>query len=189
VKLLVALGNPGEKYKYTRHNAGFLILDKLSQEFGISVHDKRFASYVGKGHFDGEGVVLLKPMTFMNRSGEAVKQCLAFYKIDPHDMIVIYDDVDLEPGSVKARFKGSSGGHNGIKSIVQETGTDTFHRVKLGIGKPPKREGSTHNDATATWVLSPFSSEELTRLDSEMYEQVLIRLRQIFKQSNTLTLT
>lgn len=182
MKLIVGLGNPGAKYQFTRHNAGFIFVDCLSKSLGSELNEKRFDGLVGKTSVFGHDSLILKPQTFMNLSGRSVRQCLSFFKIPLEDMVVIYDDVDLEPGRVKARFKGGSGGHNGIRSIVSETGSDTFHRIKLGVGKPSNLGRS---EDVASWVLSAFSEEELNRLRTEMYDQAMDRIEQIFKQVNS----
>ncbi len=155
--IIVGLGNPTSKYSGTRHNIGFDTIDRLADKMGISVDTKKHKALIGKGILGGEKVVLAKPQTFMNLSGESVRELVDFYKIDSEDeLIVIYDDISLDVGKLRMRAKGSAGGHNGIKSIIAHTGSDVFKRVKIGVGnKPPKMD-------LADYVLGSFSSEERT---------------------------
>ena len=132
--LIVGLGNPGNKYARTRHNIGFSVVDRLSGEYNIPLQEKD-AYVIGKGAIEGNQIVLLKPLAFMNRSGLAVKKILKKSTIQPNELIVIHDDLDLEPGMLKIRKNGSSGGHRGVESIIQEIGTKDFIRVKVGIGR------------------------------------------------------
>lgn len=153
--LLVGLGNPGGNYANTRHNAGFLFIDHLAAAVGASVTRARFKALVGEATVGGARVLLMKPETYMNLSGEAVREAAAFYHIEPDHVIVICDDVTLDVGRLRVRGKGSDGGHNGIKSIVAQLGTDGFARVRVGVGKKP------HPDYDlADWVLSAFSAAE-----------------------------
>ena len=149
--LIVGLGNPGTQYEYTRHNAGFLTLDALAEKAGIRVSSLKFKALYGTGLLAGEKVVLLKPQTFMNASGEAVRDAAAFYKIPPQRIIVIYDDISLDVGRLRIRRKGSDGGHNGIKSILYLLESDQFPRVKMGVGKKPHPEMDL-----ADWGSVPF---------------------------------
>ena len=136
--IIAGLGNPGSRYEKTRHNCGFEAIDLLAERCGISLKDRKFKSLCGNGVIDGQKVLLMKPLTYMNLSGEAVQAAAAFYKIDPSkDLIVLYDDISLEPGQLRVRAKGSAGGHNGIRSIIQILGTDQFLRVKIGTGAKP----------------------------------------------------
>lgn len=153
--LIVGLGNPGTQYEYTRHNAGFLTLDALAEKAGIRVSSLKFKALYGTGLLAGEKVVLLKPQTFMNASGEAVRDAAAFYKIPPQRITVIYDDISLDVGRLRIRRKGSDGGHNGIKSILYLLESDQFPRVKMGVGKKPHPEMDL-----ADWVLSRFTKDE-----------------------------
>ncbi|MGA8942992.1 MAG: aminoacyl-tRNA hydrolase [Thermoactinomyces sp.] len=158
MKLVVGLGNPGIKYAKTRHNIGFWVIDRLSEKWGIPVNREKWRGVTGEGFVHGEKVVLLKPMTYMNLSGESVRAAVDWLKIDLDDLCVIYDDLDLPPGQIRLRLKGSSGGHNGMKSIIRHLGTDQFKRIKLGIGHPAgKRPVIDH-------VLSSFSKEELEQI-------------------------
>lgn len=153
--LIAGLGNPGEQYAFTRHNAGFLALDEIAARAGIRVKSLKFKSLYGTGQIAGKKVVLLKPQTFMNASGEALRDAAQFYKIPMEKVIVLYDDISLDVGRLRIRRKGSDGGHNGIKSILYLTGSDQFPRIKLGVGKKPHPEMDL-----ADWVLSRFTKEE-----------------------------
>lgn len=153
--LIVGLGNPGTEYTVTRHNAGFLFIDHLAGALGTSVSRARFKALVGEASIGGARVLLMKPQTYMNLSGEAVREAAAFYHIDPDHVIIICDDITLDVGRLRVRGKGSDGGHNGIKSLVKELGTDAFARVRVGVGKKP------HPDFDlADWVLSAFTKAE-----------------------------
>ncbi|MBQ8519381.1 MAG: aminoacyl-tRNA hydrolase, partial [Agathobacter sp.] len=136
--VIVGLGNPGKKYENTRHNAGFISIDALADKYGISISEKKHKALCGSGVIEGNKVLLVKPQTFMNLSGESVRAVMDFYKIDPEeDMLVIYDDISLAPGNIRIRKKGSAGGHNGIKSIIAHAGTQNFMRIKVGVGEKP----------------------------------------------------
>ena len=135
--VVVGLGNPGSKYANTRHNAGFWCIDKLAEEHSISLSRRHRASLVGEGIIDGRPVVLAKPRTFVNRSGQAIVYLLARFKISPAQLLVIYDDAALPLGKIRLRPEGSAGGHNGVKSIIEAIGTQDFPRLRLGIGSPP----------------------------------------------------
>lgn len=136
MKVIIGLGNPGKKYEDTRHNAGFMAIDKISDKWGIPVTQNKFRALVGEGRIEGEKVLLVKPQTYMNLSGESVAEVLKFYKLIPDDLVVIYDDLDLPTGQLRLREKGSAGGHNGIKSMIQHLGTQEFKRIKVGISRP-----------------------------------------------------
>lgn len=136
--IIVGLGNPGRQYENTRHNVGFRCIDILAEEHNISVLECKHKAIIGKGYIDGTKVVLVKPQTFMNLSGESVRAVLDFYKADPqNELIVIYDDISLAPGALRIRKKGSAGGHNGIKNILQHLDNDVFKRIKVGVGEKP----------------------------------------------------
>ena len=136
--IIAGLGNPGSRYEKTRHNCGFEAIDLLAERCGISLKDRKFKSLCGNGVIDGQKVLLMKPLTYMNLSGEAVQAAAAFYKIDPaKELIVLYDDISLEPGQLRVRAKGSAGGHNGIRSIIRMLVTEQFLRVKIGTGAKP----------------------------------------------------
>ncbi len=152
--MIVGLGNPGKQYEFTRHNAGFLCLDYLAAKYNIKVNKIKFKSLLGEGNINGEKVILLKPTTFMNLSGEAVVQAAGFYKIDVSDIIVVYDDISLPVGSLRIREKGSAGGHNGMKNIIYLLGKDNFPRIRLGVGSNGERD-------LADYVLGKFSKEEM----------------------------
>ena len=134
--LIVGLGNPEEEYSKTRHNMGFDVINKLSKNLGIDVNKKKFNGLYGTGTILGKKVILLKPQTYMNLSGEAVRDFKNFYKVNSEDVIVIYDDLDIEPGIIKIRKKGGPGTHNGMKSVVNELQTEEFPRIRVGIGNP-----------------------------------------------------
>lgn len=153
--VIVGLGNPSKEYDNTRHNIGFAAIDSLSDKYGISVNEVKHKALLGKGVIDGTKVILVKPLTYMNLSGEAVRAVVDYYKIDEEaELIVIYDDISLDVGQLRIRKKGSAGGHNGIKNIIQHLGHDTFQRIKIGVGEKPKGYD------LADYVLGHFSKEE-----------------------------
>jgi PTH1 family peptidyl-tRNA hydrolase len=152
--IIAGLGNPGLQYAGTRHNVGFSVIDELSDKYNISVDTAKHKGLIGKGTIAGEKVILVKPMTYMNLSGECIREVLEYYKEDIDHLIVIFDDISLEPGRLRLRAKGSAGGHNGIKSIIAQIGSDEFKRIKFGVGDKPKSWD------LADWVLSKFSTEE-----------------------------
>ena len=156
--LIVGLGNPEQDYSKTRHNMGFNVINALSEKYDIPVTKSKFKGLVGSGIIENEKVLLLKPQTFMNLSGESIIETMNFYKIEPADIIIIYDDVDIEPGQIRIRKFGSAGTHNGMKSVVQCLGTEDFCRIRIGIGKP---------DSTTdmiTYVIGYISPEETEQL-------------------------
>ena len=136
MKLIVGLGNPGDKYQGTRHNVGFDVIDALARQEGLKLTDQKFRSDYTIWRVGDEKVLLVKPYTFMNLSGEAVLPLMSYYNISPDELVVVYDDLDLEPGKLRLRQSGSAGGHNGVKSIIEMLGTQDFKRVKIGIGRP-----------------------------------------------------
>ena len=153
--VIAGLGNPGKKYAKTRHNAGFDTIDIIADRYRIDVSTEKFKALVGTGVIDGQKVILVKPQTFMNLSGDSLRLVCDFYKIDvEEELIVIYDDISLEPGQIRVRKKGSAGGHNGMKSIIAQLGTQVFKRVKVGVGEKP--EGYD----LADYVLGHFSFTE-----------------------------
>ena len=157
--LIVGLGNPGEKYEYTRHNAGFLTLDRLCVEENFKINKIKYKSVIGEVNICSHKCIAMKPQTFMNNSGEAVREAASFYKIPPEKIIVIFDDISLPCGKLRIRRKGSDGGHNGIKSIIYHLGSDNFPRIKIGVGEKP------HPDYDlADWVLSTFKKDEMEQL-------------------------
>ena len=153
MKIIVGLGNPGVRYQNTRHNAGFMVLDALADKWGLSFNQEKFQAMIATTHIKGEKVILLKPTTFMNNSGFAVRECLDFYKVGPEDIIVAYDDIALPVGAIRLREKGSDGGQKGMKSIIHCIFTDKFARVRVGIGRDPQIK-------IVDWVLSKFKEEE-----------------------------
>ncbi|MCM1545066.1 MAG: aminoacyl-tRNA hydrolase [Ruminococcus sp.] len=159
--LIVGLGNPGKKYEFTRHNAGFLFIDLFAEKNGFKIDRLKFKSLMADARIGGHRCLFLKPQTFMNLSGEAVRDAAEFYKIPPENIIVIFDDISLEPGKMRIRRKGSAGGHNGIKNIICHMNSENFPRIKIGVGAKP------HPDFDlADWVTSPFSKTELKELRS-----------------------
>ena len=171
--IIVGLGNPTDQYAGTRHNVGFDVIDKLADEYNISVETRKGRAFVGSGMIAGRKVLLVKPQTYMNLSGESVRSLVDFYKIDVEsELLVIYDDVSLDVGQLRIRKKGSAGGHNGIKSIIQHLGTNVFMRVKVGVGeKPPKYD-------LADYVLGHFSKEDKETMQ-EGYRQVARAVEQL----------
>jgi peptidyl-tRNA hydrolase, PTH1 family len=136
--IIAGLGNPTSQYENTRHNVGFAAMDVISKELGIKIDMAKHKALTGTGYIEGEKVLLMKPQTYMNLSGEAIKDALSFYKLDPKDsLLVIYDDISLDVGKLRLRSKGSAGGHNGIKSIIAHAGTEEFMRIKIGVGNKP----------------------------------------------------
>lgn len=157
--IIAGLGNPSKEYDRTRHNVGFSVIDVLADRYGISVNEKKHKALCGKGMIEGEKVILVKPQTFMNLSGESIQAVMNFYKVEPTEVIVIYDDISLPPGQLRIRQKGSAGGHNGIKNIIAHLGTQEFPRIKVGIGEKPSGMD------LAAYVLSRFSQGEQREMD------------------------
>ncbi len=158
--IIVGLGNPGKDYQNTRHNIGFDVIDALAETAGISVAEKKHKALIGKGVIDGQKVILVKPQTYMNLSGESVRDVIDYYKIDEEqEMIVVSDDISLDVGMLRVRKKGSAGGHNGLKNIIQHLGHDTFMRIKMGVGEKPKGYD------LADYVLGHFTREERKVMD------------------------
>lgn len=160
VKVVVGLGNPGSKYEKTRHNAGFWVIDRLANQLSVSLKDERPHVQEGIGHWAGRDVVLVKPLTYMNLSGRAVRLVQSKYDVNPEEIMVVYDDLALEPGVLRIRAKGSAGGHNGIRSIIDYLGTEFFPRLRVGIGPVPK--GTKGVD----YVLSPPTRAEVPLIDA-----------------------
>ena len=162
--LIAGLGNPTKEYDKTRHNVGFAVIDTLADKYRIDVSEKKHKALCGKGVIEGRKVLLVKPQTFMNLSGESIRAAVDYYKIEPEDIIVIYDDISLDPGQLRIRLKGSAGGHNGIKNIIAHLGTQEFPRIKVGVGaKPPRVD-------LADYVLSRFSPDEQKLMDEAFKE-------------------
>lgn len=162
MKLIVGLGNPTKEYEGTRHNIGFMAIDALAEEYGIRVDTLKHKAMIGKGMIEGQKVILAKPVTYMNLSGEAVREITDYYKIPAEDVIVIFDDISLDVGMIRIRRKGSAGGHNGIKSMISHLGTMDFPRIKVGIGA--KREGQD----LADYVLGRFSKADRETLQEAL---------------------
>ena len=173
--LVVGLGNPGDKYFYTRHNAGFLAMDYVSQKCGAVVNRSKFHALVGEGMIAGKRVLLMKPQTFMNASGVAVSAAADFYKIAPDHIIVICDDIAQKPGKMRIRKSGSAGGQNGLKSIIACLDSKDFNRIRIGIGDRPNREYDL-----ADWVLGKFSADD-KKLTSECFEKAYGAIELIVK--------
>ena len=151
--VIVGLGNPGKKYATTRHNVGFMALDTIAMESDIQITKIKHKALIGEGHMGGKKVVLVKPQTYMNKSGESVQELMNFYKIPIENLVVIYDDIDLDPGRLRIRKKGSGGSHNGMRNILRLLGDDGFPRIRIGVGRPGQED-------LASFVLSQFREEE-----------------------------
>lgn len=161
--LIVGLGNPGAKYERTRHNAGFMAIDKIAERAGVKIDRARFHSLVAEATVGGARVILMKPETLMNRSGIAVREAAAFYKIPPERIIVLHDEISFEPGIIRIRRKGSAGGHNGLKSIIECLGSQEFPRIKIGVGAKPSPEYDL-----ADWVLGRLTDEGLSAITKRL---------------------
>ena len=153
--IVVFLGNPGPKYRDTRHNAGFMAADAMEKKLGVSINKLRFKALTAQATLGGEKVLLLKPQTYMNLSGESVSPAAAFYKVPPEHIIVVSDEVSLPIGKLRIRKRGSAGGHNGLKNIIAMLGTDAFPRIRMGVGAPPHADYDM-----ADWVLSSFKNQD-----------------------------
>lgn len=165
--VIVGLGNPDKRYEKTRHNIGFDVIDALADQYNIVVKEKRHKALCGTGAIEGRKVLLVKPQTYMNLSGESVAEVMQFYKIDPEsEMLIIFDDISLAPGNIRVRKKGSAGGHNGIKSIIAHTGTQNFMRIKVGVGEKPQGWD------LADHVLGRFSSEDRKKVDEAIKDAI-----------------
>ena len=158
--IIAGLGNPTKEYEGTRHNVGFDVIDRLSERYNIDVTMERHRALIGKGMIAGQKVILVKPQTYMNLSGESIRSVIDYYKVDPEtELIVIYDDISLGVGQLRIRAKGSAGGHNGIKSIISSVGTSNFMRIKVGVGEKPQGWD------LADHVLGRFSGEDRARVE------------------------
>lgn len=153
--IIAGLGNPEPRYENTRHNAGFMAIDTLAQKLGVMINKRDFRALYAKTNYNGEQIVLLKPQTYMNLSGESVAAAMFYYKCPVQKLIVLYDDIDLKIGHIRVRRSGSAGSHNGMKSIIQSLGMDIFRRVRIGISQPPPKMD------LADYVLSSFTKEEM----------------------------
>lgn len=154
MKLIVGLGNPGKQYEKTRHNIGFDVIERLADQFSIRFDSAKFKGIYGTGHVKGEKLLLLKPLTYMNLSGESIRAVMDYYQIDIKDLLVIYDDLDLPVGNIRLRQKGSAGGHNGIKSTIAHIGTQDFNRIRVGVDRP------SNGMSVSDYVLSRFTKDE-----------------------------
>lgn len=170
--LIVGLGNPEKDYSNTRHNMGFDTINKLAEQYDIEIVKSKFKGLYGQGIIEGEKVILLKPQTYMNLSGESIKEITQFYKIELEKLIIVYDDIDLEPGIIKIRKAGGSGTHNGMKSVVQELNTQNFKRVRVGTGMPEKKEDLIE------YVLGAIPREDKQVLDkgTDLAKQAIIEI-------------
>ena len=157
--LIVGLGNPEEEYANTRHNMGFDTINKLAKQYNIEINKKKFKGLYGTGIIEGKKVILLKPQTYMNLSGESIREIVDFYKIQTEDVILIYDDIDIDVGIIKIRKKGGPGTHNGMKSVIKHLGTGDFARVRVGIGSPQNKSDLIN------YVIGAISKEEQEKLD------------------------
>lgn len=157
--IIAGLGNPEEDYGQTRHNMGFNVINKIAKQYEIEVTKKKFQGLYGMGSIEGEKVILLKPQTFMNLSGKSIQEILQYYKLEPEQLIVIYDDIDVEPGVIRLRKAGGPGTHNGMKSVIHELNTQNFKRVRVGIGIPEKKEDLIE------YVIGAISDEDKEKLE------------------------
>lgn len=157
--LIIGLGNPEEEYSKTRHNMGFNTINNLAKKYNIEINKNKFQGLYETATIEGQKVVLIKPQTYMNLSGNCVKEFVDFYKVESENILVIYDDMDIEPGTIKIRKKGSAGGHNGMKSIIQILRTEEFPRIRIGIGRPE------HNGDEINYVIGAIPDEEIPKLD------------------------
>jgi PTH1 family peptidyl-tRNA hydrolase len=179
MRLIVGLGNPGREYEKTRHNIGFEVIDRLSERLSISLTHSKLKGLYGIGQVNGEKVLLLKPLTYMNLSGESIRAIMDYYDIDLEDLIVIYDDLDLPVGKIRLRQKGSAGGHNGIKSTIAHIGSQQFNRIRVGINRP------SNGQSIVDYVLSRFTKEEMELMEGvieKCSEACEAALRQPFLQ-------
>lgn len=166
MKLIVGLGNPGKQYEHTRHNIGFDVIDALAEKWGTPLEQTKFKGMYATSHHPGGKVILLKPLTYMNLSGECVRPIMDYFDINVEDVIVIYDDLDLDVGKLRLRQKGSAGGHNGIKSLIQHLGTQEFNRIRVGVSRPPA------GMKVADYVLSKFSKDDQPVMEEAIMKSV-----------------
>lgn len=157
--IIAGLGNPGREYENTRHNAGFIAVDEIAESSGVKIDRLKFKSLTARVSLGGHNCLLMKPSTFMNLSGQAVTEAMRFYKLLPEKVLILFDDISLEPGNIRIRRKGSDGGHNGMKNIIYLSGSDMFPRIKIGVGKKPDPQYDL-----ASWVLSKFTEEEFGQI-------------------------
>ena len=170
--LIIGLGNPEEEYSKTRHNMGFNTINKLAKKYNIEINKNKFQGLYETAIIEGQKIVLIKPQTYMNLSGNCIKEFVNFYKIENENILVIYDDMDIEPGTIKIRKKGSSGGHNGMKSIIQLLGTEEFPRIRVGIGRPE------HSGDEVNYVIGAIPEEEIPKLEegTEKAKEAIIEI-------------
>ena len=170
--LIVGLGNPEQDYSNTRHNMGFATINQLAKQYDIAITKNKFKGLYGNGVIEGEKVILLKPRTFMNLSGQSIREIIEFYKIEKEQVIVIFDDIDIEPGNIKIRKAGGAGTHNGMKSVVKELNTQDFKRIRVGIGKPEEKEHLVE------YVLGAISDEDRENLEkgTDLAKQAVIEI-------------
>ena len=173
--IVVGLGNPGKQYENTRHNVGFNVIDLLAKSNNIEVNKIKHKAIIGEGRIATEKVILVKPQTYMNLSGQTVVDIFQFYKVEPENIIVIYDDIDLETGKIRIRKKGSAGTHNGMRSIIQLLGLDNFPRIRVGVSRPENGQD------LASFVLSKFRNEELDAIDDSL-EKAALAVEAIVKE-------
>ncbi|GFZ26834.1 aminoacyl-tRNA hydrolase [Lactobacillus corticis] len=168
MKIIAGLGNPGKKYDRTKHNTGFMALETYLQANHLELSQEKFEGRYTKEKINGEDVILLEPLTFMNESGRSIAAVANFFKVDPSDILVIHDDMDMPLGKIRIRANGKSGGHNGIKSIIRDLGTEKFNRLKIGIRHPEKT-------SVVSWVLTPFTGDQQKEMDAafQTAEQVI----------------
>ena len=160
--IVAGLGNPGAEYEKTRHNAGFMAIDKIAEDVGVKISRLKFRALTAEAQISGKRVLLMKPQTFMNSSGEAIGEAAAFYKIPPENIIILHDEISFGVGTMRIRRKGSAGGHNGLKSIIEHLSSDNFPRVKIGVGQKPRPDYDL-----VSWVLGKFPEAEIKALHEE----------------------
>lgn len=163
MKVIIGLGNPGKEYEKTRHNAGFMVIDALADALQVSVSTKKFKALIGETNYKGEKIILVKPQTYMNLSGESASAIMNFYHLEPSDFLIIYDDLDTTIGKIRCREKGSAGGQNGVKSLIQHFKTQTFDRIRVGIDKDPRMN-------TADYVLGKFREDQKDEFEKAVLE-------------------
>lgn len=179
--VIVGLGNPGVQYEQTRHNVGFMLLDEIASECGVSLQNTNFSALSAKGTWHQHSVLLLKPQTFMNLSGRSVAAALSFYKVPVQNLICVFDDLDQAFAAVRARTGGGHGGHNGVRDILDKLSSDQFHRVKVGIGKSPFKDNAVN------WVLGRFNPSEMTQLYEESFPLAKQRILDIMRQQSKIS--
>ena len=157
--LIIGLGNPEEEYSKTRHNMGFNVINKIAEKYNMQITKEKFNGLYESGVIENEKVILIKPQTYMNLSGNCICEFVNFYKVEKENILVIYDDMDVEPGTIKIRKKGSSGGHNGMKSIIQMLGTEEFPRIRIGIGRPE------HSGDEINYVIGAIKEDDILKLE------------------------